>query len=98
MKLGKKIKAIRIAEQLSQENIAELIDISVGAQRNYEQERRDPKGDILTRLTKHERFEKYTFWLMTGKTLPESGQIAPDFSILLELGIAESGTDDKKTA
>lgn len=98
MELGKKIKAIRIAEQLSQDDMAKMIDISIGAQRNYEQERREPKGDFLTKITKHERFEKYAYWLMTDKTLPESGQIAPDFSILLELGIVENDTDDKKTA
>lgn len=98
MELGKKIKAIRIAERLSQEEMSQLIDISIGAQRNYEQERRDPKGDILMRITKHERFKKYTYWLMTDEVLPESGQISPDFSILLELGIVEKSTNDKKLA
>ncbi|MEZ9431703.1 helix-turn-helix domain-containing protein, partial [Vibrio splendidus] len=75
MELGKKIKAIRIAERLSQEEMSQLIDISVGAQRNYEQERREPKGDFLMKITKHERFKKYTYWLMTDEVLPESGQI-----------------------
>ncbi|PMM76296.1 transcriptional regulator [Vibrio splendidus] len=98
MELGKKIKAIRIAERLSQEEMSQLIDISVGAQRNYEQERREPKGDFLMKITKHERFKKYTYWLMTDEVLPESGQISPDFSILLELGIVEKTTNDKKLA
>ncbi|MEZ9611222.1 helix-turn-helix domain-containing protein [Vibrio sp. 10N.286.45.C10] len=98
MELGKKIKAIRIAERLSQEEMSQLIDISVGAQRNYEQERREPKGDFLMKITKHERFKKYTYWLMTDEVLPESGQISPDFSILLELGIVEKVTNDKKLA
>ena len=98
VELGKKIKAIRIAERLSQEEMSQLIDISVGAQRNYEQERREPKGDFLMKITKHERFKKYTYWLMTDEVLPESGQISPDFSILLELGIVEKVTNDKKLA
>ncbi|PQJ49890.1 helix-turn-helix domain-containing protein [Vibrio splendidus] len=98
MELGKKIKAIRIAERLSQEEMSQLIDISVGAQRNYEQERREPKGDFLMKITKHERFKKYTYWLMTDEVLPESGQISPDFSILSELGIVEKTTSDKKLA
>ncbi|GAL28577.1 hypothetical protein JCM19239_5760 [Vibrio variabilis] len=50
------------------------------------------------KITKHERFKKYAYWLMTDEILPESGQIAPDFSILLELGIIGKSTDDKKTA
>ena len=98
MELAKKIKAIRVAEKLSQEEMAQLIDISVGAQRNYEQDRRDPKGDILMRITKHERFKKYAYWLMTDEVLPESGQISPDFSILLELGIVDPNTDVEKSA
>lgn len=98
MELAKKIKAIRVAEKLSQEEMAQLIDISVGAQRNYEQDRRDPKGDILMRITKHERFKKYAYWLMTDEVLPESGQISPDFSILLKLGIVDPNTDVEKSA
>ncbi|WP_241823834.1 helix-turn-helix domain-containing protein [Vibrio splendidus] len=98
VELGKKIKAIRIAEKLNQEEMSQLIDISIGAQRDYEQERRIPKGDFLMKITKHERFKKYAYWLVTDETLPESGQISPDFSILLELGIVEKVTSDKKLA
>ncbi|EEX67315.1 MULTISPECIES: helix-turn-helix domain-containing protein [Vibrio] len=98
MGLGKKIKAVRIAEGLSQVQMSELIDISIGSLRDWEQERRIPGGDALTDVTNHERFQKYTFWLMTGKTLPESGQVCPDFSILLELGIVEDDASTQKRA
>ena len=98
MSLGKKIKAIRIAEHLEREDMAQLVDIPRGSIRNYEQGVREPKGETLEKITKHERFKKYAYWLMTDEILPESGQIAPDFSILLELGIVEKSTDDKKTA
>ncbi|CAK1692031.1 MULTISPECIES: helix-turn-helix domain-containing protein [Vibrio] len=98
MELGKKIKAIRISEKLSQEEMSQLIDISIGAQRDYEQERRIPKGDFLMKITKHERFKKYAYWLVTDEVLPESGQISPDFSILSELGIVEKTTNNKKLA
>lgn len=98
MELGKKIKAVRIAEGLSQPQMSQLIDIPIGSLRNYEQGRKELKADNLIKITQHERFDKYAYWLTTDKTLPESGQIAPDFSILLELGIVEKSTDDKKTA
>lgn len=29
------------------------------------------------KLTQHPLFEKYTLWLMTDKTAPQAGQIAP---------------------
>ncbi len=98
MNIGKKIKAVRIAEGLSQPQMAQLIDIPVGSLRNYEQDRKELKTENLMKITKHERFEKYAFWLTTDKTLPESGQIAPDFSILLECGVIDASDDVQKLA
>ncbi|RZP89608.1 helix-turn-helix domain-containing protein [Vibrio vulnificus] len=98
MKLGKKIKAVRIAEGLSQPEMAQLVDIAIGSLRNYEQDRKELKADNLVKITNNERFQKYTFWLMTGNTIPESGQISPDFSILLELGIVEDDASTQKRA
>ncbi|CAK2316101.1 Helix-turn-helix transcriptional regulator [Vibrio crassostreae] len=98
MELGKKIKAIRIAEQLTQGEMAQLIDISIGTLRNCEQSRKELKSENLIKITENERFKKYAYWLVTNETLPESGQISPDFSILLELGIVEKTTSDKKLA
>jgi hypothetical protein len=34
-------------------------------------------SDILLKITQHSRFAKYTLWLMTDKTAPQAGQIAP---------------------
>ncbi len=96
--IGKKIKAVRIAEGLSQPQMAQLIDIPLGSLRDWEQERGVPRSDYLMKITKHERFEKYAFWLTTDKTLPESGQIAPDFSILLECGVIDASDDVQKLA
>ncbi|CAK1691335.1 Helix-turn-helix transcriptional regulator [Vibrio crassostreae] len=98
MELGKKIKAIRIAEQLTQGEMAQLIDISIGTLRNCEQSRKELKSENLIKITENEHFKKYAYWLVTNETLPESGQISPDFSILLELGIVEKVTNDKKLA
>ncbi|MEN1557640.1 XRE family transcriptional regulator, partial [Pseudomonas aeruginosa] len=32
----------------------------------------------LTKVLGHERFKKYTLWLMIGETAPECGQVAPE--------------------
>lgn len=89
---------MRIAEGLSQPQMAQLVDIPVGTLRNHEQGRKELKADNLIKITMHEQFKKYAYWLITDKTLPESGQIAPDFSILLDLGIVEDDTEGKKRA
>lgn len=98
MDLGKKLKAMRIAEKLEREEMAQLTDIPRGTIRNYEQEISKPSAETLEKITKSERFEKYAFWLMTDKVLPESGQVAPDFSILLECGVIGADEDAAKRA
>ncbi|WP_234494835.1 helix-turn-helix domain-containing protein [Vibrio maritimus] len=98
MDLGKKLKAIRIAEGLTQDEFSQLIDVPLVSVRSYELGKRSVNEKNLMKVTKHERFDKYAYWIATDKTLPESGQIAPDFTILLELGIVEKIDSDKKTA
>ncbi len=98
MKMGKKIKAVRIAEGLSQPQMAHLIDMPIGTLRNTEQDRTEIKIETLTKITSHELFKKYAFWLTTNETLPESGQIAPDFSILLECGVIDAREHAQKLA
>ncbi|EPK3354436.1 hypothetical protein JAG45_000141 [Providencia rettgeri] len=31
----------------------------------------------VERILKHRKLEKYSLWIMTGKILPEAGQISP---------------------
>lgn len=89
MELGRKIKSIRICEQLNQIEFSQLIDLPIGTLQGYEQSRRPPTSDNLLKITTHERLKKYTLWLMTGDTSPEFGQVCPDFSILLSCGLIE---------
>ncbi|WP_232313132.1 hypothetical protein [Enterovibrio coralii] len=67
--------------------MATLLGMSLGNLRHCEQGRKKLKAAHLVTITNHALFKKYTFWLMTGEVLPESGQVSPDFSILFELGI-----------
>lgn len=98
MNFGRKFKAMRIAEGLKQAEFAEITEIPIGTIQNYENGKRTVNEVNLKKVTKHEMFKKYAYWLTTDETLPESGQIAPDFSILLECGIVNAEDDAAKRA
>lgn len=80
MTLSEKIKAIRMAEGLSKAEFCRLTDIPPSTMEKYEMGKFEPGGSALTKITQHERFEKYTLWLMTGKTSAGIGQISPALS------------------
>ena len=77
MRLSEKIKAIRTAEGLSQNELCEIIGLSRSTLAKYESGKFEPGGNALIKYTGHPRFQKYTLWLMTDKTAPQAGQIAP---------------------
>ncbi|WP_038904582.1 helix-turn-helix domain-containing protein [Dickeya zeae] len=89
MKLSEKIRAIRMAEGLSQNQLCEIIDLSRSTLAKYETGLFEPGGNALVKITMHPRFQKYTLWLMTDKTAPEAGQIAP--------ALAHIGQDETKS-
>ncbi|MGM3189241.1 MULTISPECIES: helix-turn-helix domain-containing protein [Pectobacteriaceae] len=77
MKLSEKVKALREAEGLSQSRFCEIIDLPLSTLKKYETGNFEPGGNALLKITMHPTFQKYTLWLMTDKTAPEAGQIAP---------------------
>lgn len=81
MSIGKKIRLIREAEDLTREQFCSLIDIPVGTLRRYETEKiSNVGGDVLVKIVNHPQFFKYMNWLMTGKTNEAAGQISPSLS------------------
>ncbi|RUT67226.1 transcriptional regulator [Morganella morganii] len=78
--LGERIRMIREAENLNRKEMAELIGASYGTLNNYETKGVLVTETVLVKLTNHPRFEKYTLWLMTGKTNEAMGQISPTLS------------------
>lgn len=80
MTISEKIKAIRTAEGLTQLQLSEIIGLSISTLKKIEAGYNDPIWDTMIKITQHPKFEKYTLWLMTDKTAPESGQIAPALS------------------
>ncbi|KFK93347.1 MULTISPECIES: helix-turn-helix domain-containing protein [unclassified Serratia (in: enterobacteria)] len=87
MNMSEKIRAIRKAEGLTQVKFCEISGLALSTLKNYEGGHAEPGLQAILQLTKSQRFEKYTLWLMTDKTAPESGQIAP--------GCAHSGQGSK---
>lgn len=72
-----KLKAIRKAEGLTQAKFSETSGIALGTIKNYESGHKEPGLSIVMRVTNTPQFQKYTLWLMTDKTAPQAGQIAP---------------------
>lgn len=77
--IGKKIRQVREVECLTRKQFAELTGVPETAQKNYERGITKNIGvDAVMKITNHPRFEKYTLWLMTGKTSGVSEQVCPD--------------------
>lgn len=77
---GKKLRAIRKTEELTQQQFSDLTGISLATIKNYERGRFEVGLKVIDAVLEVERFEKYMMWLMKGKTAPELGQIAPSLS------------------
>jgi transcriptional regulator with XRE-family HTH domain len=77
MTFVEKLKAIRAAEGLTQTQLCEVMSVSISTLKKIEAGYHEPAWGTMVKLTQHPRFEKYTLWLMTDKTAPEAGQIAP---------------------
>ncbi|MEI7063968.1 helix-turn-helix transcriptional regulator [Dickeya chrysanthemi] len=89
MKISQKLKAIRKAEGLTQAKFCEISGIALGTLKNYEGGHQEPGIQVVLQVTNTRQFEKYTLWLMTDKTAPEAGQIAP--------ALAHIGPDETKS-
>ncbi|CAI1110719.1 putative zinc finger/helix-turn-helix protein, YgiT family [Serratia ficaria] len=89
MNMSEKVKAIRVAEGLTQMNFCKITGIALSTLKNYEGGHSEPSLSNMLLITNKPQFLKYTLWLMTDKTSPESGQIAP--------GCAHSGQENKES-
>ncbi|HGJ5856534.1 helix-turn-helix domain-containing protein [Arsenophonus nasoniae] len=72
-----KLKAIRKAEGMTQKQFSIITGLSLGTVKNYETKQHDAKALTVEKVLEVEQFQKYTVWLMTDKTVPAAGQIAP---------------------
>lgn len=80
MNLAQKLRAIRKAEGFTQAKFSEISGIAKGTIKNYESGQQEPGIQVVLQITQSKLFEKYALWLMTDKTAPQAGQIAPAFA------------------
>lgn len=79
--IGKKLRFIRDSEGLTRDQFADLTGVPASAQKFYETDRVNSIGsETLLKVTSHQRFSKYTLWLMADITNEAAGQIAPSLS------------------
>ncbi|HHF8104478.1 TPA: helix-turn-helix domain-containing protein [Escherichia coli] len=87
---AEKLRQIRKAEGLTQKDFSELTGVALGTIKKYETGHQPARAEVLESVIEVQMFEKYTLWLMTDKTAPVAGQIAPPLS--------PDGQDDKKSS
>jgi transcriptional regulator with XRE-family HTH domain len=87
MSFEKKLKSIIKEEGYSQAKFASEIGISRSAVEKYISGKQEPAGGIMLKIVNHERFKKYTLWLMTGDVMPDAGQVCPAFSTQEQCGL-----------
>lgn len=88
LEIGEKIRQIREAEGMSREAFSEATTIPVGTLRGVEGGQHEPSYPVLEKIAGHERLNKYTLWLLSGKTSPLAGQVAPGQTAKLGAGAA----------
>lgn len=69
-----------MSEGLTQAEFADITGVNIGTIKNYESGNREVGLSVVDRVIKSRDFEKYTIWLMTGKTNEAAGQISPSLS------------------
>jgi transcriptional regulator with XRE-family HTH domain len=72
-----KLKAMRKAEKLTQAAMSSVTGVGLSTIKNYETQGVEIGLSVIERVLSAQVFQKYTLWLMTDKTAPEAGQIAP---------------------
>ena len=77
--ISEKIKFIRIAEKITQQNLSELLNISKKNIVNYETKINKPSGEFILKMCN--AFPEYAYWLVTGQTQVEAGNISPEIKI-----------------
>ncbi|WP_370608013.1 helix-turn-helix domain-containing protein [Citrobacter meridianamericanus] len=87
---AEKLRQIRKAEGLTQKEFSELTGVALGTIKKYETGHQPARAEVLESVIEVNMFEKYTLWLMTDKSAPAAGQIAPPLS--------PDGQGDKKSS
>lgn len=79
--MGEKFRLIRKAEGMTRQEFADCVGLPYGTITNYEVRGKQVTEGALFKVTKHPRFKKYAYWLLTDETMPQAGQISPPLSL-----------------
>ena len=76
--LVERVRALRLAEGLTESEFTHEVGVNYATYVKFEQGviGEFPTNDLL-KIANHWRFEKYSLWLLTGRTAPSAGQVAP---------------------
>ncbi|HFV9291847.1 TPA: helix-turn-helix domain-containing protein [Serratia fonticola] len=77
---GAKLRAMRTAEGMTQQQLSDLSGVGLGTIKNYETGQKMAGIKVIEQVLALPIFEKYALWLMTGKTSEAAGQISPILS------------------
>jgi transcriptional regulator with XRE-family HTH domain len=86
--IEEKIKFIRIAEKLTQDELGGILETPKQTIANYERGFRKVGGEFILKLCN--AFPEYAYWLTTGRTQVEAGHISPEIKIAQKQGINEA--------
>lgn len=74
-----KIKFIRIAEKITQKELSDILEVPVRTIVSYETNSSKPSGEFILKMCN--AFPEYAYWLVTGQTQLEVGNISPEIKI-----------------
>lgn len=74
-----KIKFIRIAEKITQKELSDILSVPVRTIVSYETNSSKPSGEFILKMCN--AFPEYAYWLVTGQTQVEVGNISPEIKI-----------------
>lgn len=78
---AQKLRAVRKAEGLTQQKFSDITGLNISTIKRYESGHQSARSETLEKVLQVQLFEKYTLWLIHGKTAPVAGQIAPALSL-----------------
>lgn len=82
MLINQRVKSLRLSLELSRPAFSDLCNIKIKTLENVENERQQINGEYIEKVIK--AFPKYAYWLTTGETIPEAGQISPELEEIKE--------------
>lgn len=98
MSFKNRLKSVIKEERYTQKEFSMELDIPLRTVEEYVSGRNKPSGDLFMKLSNHEKFKKYTMWLLSGNAEPNSGQISPAFSTQELCGLISDKKGDQKQA